>query len=125
LRFNIERANLMGMREEKDLDILIRLKGLGSDLSKLHEVDFFLYFPTEEMAKSASSEIEKEGYSVRVNVVNPPYWKRLFSKAIWSCCASKSIVPEKEKILQTSEWFNRIAQRYCGEYDGWGSEVTE
>jgi len=114
----------MDTREEKDLDILARLKELGSDLSKPHEADFFLYFPSEEMAKSASSEIEKEGYSVRVNVVKPPCWKRLFSRAIWSCCASKSIVPEKEKILETIEWFNGIAQRFCGEYDGWGSEVT-
>jgi len=110
---------------EKDLAVLVRLKELGSDLSKQHEVDFFLYFPSEEMAKSASREIEKEGYSVRVNVVKPPWWRRLFSRAIWCCCASKNIVPEQETILETSAWFNGIAQRFCGEYDGWGSEVTE
>ena len=46
----------MGARD-KDLSVLHRLKELGSDLSKSHTVDFFLYFPSEEQAKSATSEI--------------------------------------------------------------------
>jgi len=115
----------MGAREERDLAVLRRLKELGSDLSKPHEVEFFLYFPSEEQAKSAASEIEREGYVVSVYPLSPPWWRRLFSEPKWSCCATKSIVPEEETIFETGDWLDGIAERFCGEYDGWGTEVTE
>jgi len=113
----------MGARDERDLAVLRKLKELGSELSKPHTVDFFLYFPSEEQAKSAVSEIEREGYVVRVDPVSPPWWRRFFSKPEWSCCATKSMVPEEETILETGVWFDGIAKRFCGEYDGWGTEV--
>ncbi len=112
----------MGARD-KDLAVLHRLKELGSDLSKPHTVDFFLYFPSEEQAKSALSEIEREGYTVRIDCVPPPWWRRLFSKPVWSCRATKSMVPEEEAILETSAWFDGVAKHFCGEYNGWGTEV--
>ncbi len=115
----------MGAREERDLAVLRKLKDLGSDLGKPHTVDFFLYFPSKEHAKSAASEIEREGYLVRVYPLSPPLWRRLFSKPEWSCCATKSIVPEEETIFETGIWLDGIAERFCGEYDGWGTEVTE
>jgi hypothetical protein len=110
--------------QDKDLAVLRRLKELGSDLGKPHTVDFFLYFPSEEQASSAASEIEKEDYEVRVDCVPPPWWRRLFSKPVWGCYATKSIVPEEDTIVEISAWFEGIAQRFYGEYDGWGTEVT-
>ena len=115
----------MGARDEGDLAVLRRLKELGSDLSKPHMVDFFLYFPSEEQAWSAASEIEREGYEVTVDRVPTPWWRRLFSKPVWGCYANKSIVPEEDTILETSAWLDGIAQRFSGEYDGWGTEVTK
>ena len=64
----------MGSRD-KDLAVLQRLKELGSDLNKPHTVDFFLYFPSEEQARSAASEIEREGYKVRVDRAPTPWWR--------------------------------------------------
>ena len=115
----------MGARDEGDLAVLNRLKELGADLSKPHTVDFFLYFPSEEQAKSAASEIEREGYAVRVNRAPTPWWKRLFSKPSWGCYANKSIVPDEDTIVEISAWFDGIAQRFCGEYDGWGTGVVK
>jgi hypothetical protein len=114
----------MGARD-KDLAVLHRLKELGSDLSKPHKVDFFLYFPSEEQAKSAAGEIEREGYAVRINRAPMPWWRRLFSKPVWGCYANKSIIPDEETILETSRWFDGIAQRFCGEYDCWGTGVVK
>ncbi len=116
---------LMDASDEKDLAVLHRLEELGSDLSKPHTVDFFLYFPSEELARSAASEIERDGYVVNVHIAPQPWWRRLFSKPEWSCCASKSITPNTEIILKTSAWFNGIAQRLSGQYDGWGTKVEE
>jgi hypothetical protein len=114
----------MGNRD-KDLAVLHRLKEVGSDLSKPHTVDFFLYFPSEEQARSAASEIEREGYAVRINRAPTPWWRRLFSKSVWGCYVAKSMVPEEEAIIETSAWFDGIAQRFCGEYDGWGTGVVK
>jgi hypothetical protein len=116
---------LMNARNEKDLAVLRKLEELGSDLGKPHTVDFFLYFPSEELATSAASEIERDGYVVNSHIAPQPWWRRLFSMPIWSCCASKSIIPEEETILETSAWFNDIAQRFSGQYDGWGTEVEK
>ena len=114
----------MGARD-KDLAVLRRLKEVGSDLSKPHKVDFFLYFPSEEQAKSAASEIESEGYAVRINRAPTPWWRRLFSKPVWGCYANKSMIPEEDKIVEISAWFDGIAQHFYGEYDGWGTEVVK
>jgi len=111
--------------KERDLAVLSRLEELGSDLSKPHHIDFFLYFPSEELAKSAASEIENGGYVVKVDPLEPPWWRRLFSKTVWSICTSKSMVPAREVIFEAGDWFHGIAQRFSGEYDGWGTEVTE
>jgi hypothetical protein len=115
----------MGTRDEGDLVVLRRLEELGADLSKPHTVDFFLYFASADIAKSAASEIEKEGYVVGVDLVPPPWWRRLFSKGVWACCASKKMVPDEETILETSAWFDEIAARFGGDYDGWGTEVAQ
>jgi len=114
----------MGTRD-KDLAVLHRLKEVGSDLSKPHTVDYFLYFPSEEQARSAASEIEKEGFTVRVNRAPMPWWKRLFSKSSWGCYANKSIVPDEDAIVEISGWLDGIAQRFSGEYDGWGTGVVK
>jgi len=116
---------LMDARDEKDLAVLRRLEELGADLGKPHTVDFFLYFPSEELAKSAAGEIEMDGYVVNFHLAPQSWWRRLFSKPEWSCCASKSMVPNTETILETSTWFNDIAQRFSGQYDGWGTEVEK
>ncbi|MHC4418183.1 MAG: ribonuclease E inhibitor RraB, partial [Planctomycetota bacterium] len=78
-----------------------------------------------EFARSAASEIEKEGCSVKVDVTPQPWWQRLFSKPVWVCYASKSMVPERKIMFEISARFEEIAHRFSGEYDGWGTEVTK
>ncbi|MHC4529335.1 MAG: ribonuclease E inhibitor RraB, partial [Planctomycetota bacterium] len=104
----------MDAPDERDLVLLRRLEELGADLGKPHTVDFFLYFSSEEPARSAASEIEAHGYVVSISRVPPPWWRRLFSKGTWACCASKTMVPNRETILETSTWFDDIAQRLGG-----------
>ena len=114
----------MGSRD-KDVAVLRRLKELGSNLKKPHKVDYFLYFPSEEQARSAASEIEKEGFTFRVERAPMPWWKRLFSKPLWGCYANKIIVPDEDAIVEISGWLDGIAERFNGEYDGWGTEVVK
>src|SRR4051794_13152266 len=48
-----------------DAAVIEQLRAAGSDLSKPHELDFFLYFPTEAAAHAASEEI-KGDFTVEV-----------------------------------------------------------
>ena len=115
----------MGTTEEQDLAVLNRLEELGSDMTKPHKVDFFLYFKSEENARSAVREIEDDGFSVNLRRAEAAWWKRLLGKTVWSCRAMKSFVPAKEAILKASADFEEIAQRFDGEYDGWGAGLEK
>ena len=52
--------------EQADLQTLNRLEEAGSDLSKPHEMEFFLYFPDEASANAAAADIREQGFSVQV-----------------------------------------------------------
>src|SRR5204863_6747402 len=57
-------------KEGPDLDqqVLDQLKAAGSDLSKPHSIDFFLYFPSEDAAKQAAKDIEGDVDTVKVEL---------------------------------------------------------
>ena len=49
---------------DKDHSVLEKLFELGSNMTKPHQIDFFLYFPTKEKAQLAAKVIEKYGLDV-------------------------------------------------------------
>src|SRR6185503_9166522 len=49
--------------DDLDGQVLKQLVAAGSNLSKLHGVEFFLYFPDEERASKAFRELTAEGYA--------------------------------------------------------------
>ncbi len=109
---------------EADKAVLRQLKAHGSDLTKPHKIEFFFYFPSEALAKSAVAEIESGNLEVEIRAENIPWWKKLFTKQQWCCCASKTMIPEEEAVFETTAKFNEIANRFSGIYDGWVAEVT-
>jgi hypothetical protein len=44
-----------------DALVLAQLKKAGSDLSKPHSIEFFLYLPTQETAEKAADQIRSKG----------------------------------------------------------------
>ena len=104
-------------REEADLQTLNRLEEAGSDLSKPHEMEFFLYFPEEASANAAAGDIRDQGFVVEV--------KPSEEGSDWLCFAVKTMVPTYEDIVAISREFGAIAEAYGGEYDGWGTLVVK
>jgi regulator of RNase E activity RraB len=102
--------------EQADLETLNRLEEAGSDLSKPHEIEFFLYFPDEGSANAAAESIREQGFVVEVM---PPV-----DGSDWLCFATKTLVPTLEDIVTIGREFNEIAEAYGGEYDGWGTMVV-
>ena len=111
--------NLFGSAEKADPDsaVLTQLKKAGSDLSKPHDIDFFLYFPKEAAAKEAAKDIEANVDTVKVEL-GP-------DKQNWLCFGNKRMVPDHDKLVALRKRFNEVARKGNGLYDGWGTEVVK
>ena len=60
--------NLFRSKQNTDHDqlVLVQLRKSGSDLSKPHKIEFFLYFPTQSIAENAGLNIRDAGFEVEV-----------------------------------------------------------
>jgi len=101
------------IRWEKD--IIRQLERVKSNLSKTHDFDFYLYFPTPYEAKQASIELLLEGLTCEI--------KPGATDNNWLCLASIQLVPEAEELAQMESTFDKIARAHHGEYDGWESNI--
>lgn len=102
--------------EQADLETLNRLKEAGSDLSKPHEMEFFMYFPDEDSANAAAADIREQGFAVEVRPAG--------DGSEWLCFATMTMVPTYEDIVAIGREFNTVAESYGGQYDGWGTLVV-
>lgn len=110
--------DLFGKSEKSNPDeqVLIELEKAGSDLSKPHDIELFLFFPTKEAANSAANQIKTKGFDVKVQAGA--------ESESWVCYVYKTMVPELQAIQKTSAYLNEIADSLGGKYDGWGTEVV-
>ncbi len=102
---------------DPDQQVLDQLKKAGSDLAKLHNIEFFLYFPTEDSANRAAEDIRKVGCNVKVELGA--------DKTSWLCFAKKEMIPKHSELVKLRKRYNEIAQKLNGEYDGWGTEIVK
>lgn len=102
---------------DQDQKILDHLKERGSDLTIPHEIEFYVYFPTEQAAQTASPEITKKGF--RVHILADPSGNR------WLCLSLKEFIPELEAIKIIQKKFDDLAKPYGGKCDGWGTQVEK
>ena len=111
--------SLFGCSENPDHDesVLIQLKKAGSDLSKPHKIEFFLYFPSHSVAERAALRIREAGFQVEV--------RRAAKGNDWLCFATKMIVPELSALQQIRRDFSSLAASLKGEYDGWGTPIEK
>jgi len=110
---------LFGGSENPDLDesVLVQLKKAGSDLSKPHKIEFFLYFPSRSVAERAGLRIREAGFQVEV--------RRAAKGNDWLCFATKAMVPELSALQQIRCDFSSLASSLKGEYDGWGTPIEK
>jgi regulator of RNase E activity RraB len=100
-----------------DQQVLDQLSAAGSNLERPHPIEFFLYFPTEELANRAASEIKAEGFNVKVELGA--------DKSSWLCLATRQMTPRYEDLTRIRKRFDEIARKFQGEYDGWGTPVVK
>lgn len=115
IRFLVDRMRYGGAPktpQEADSLALRQLAGRGADLSKPRHVIHYLYFATEEDARSAAEAITEAAWTT---AVDPP------SEAIGQWCvkadAHRTVAPDTVAAFRS--WFESVAAEHRGEYDGW------
>ena len=110
---------LLGCSKKPDADelVIFELKKAGSDLSKPHKIDFYLYLPTQSAAEQAVVHVRDRGFEA---VVRPAA-----KGTNWLCLAKKALVPNLSDIKRIGRDFDQFCAAAGGDYDGWEAEVTK
>lgn len=110
-RVRCEGVEKRAQGEPFDRLILAQLAKAGGDLTSAIGVVNFAFFPSEESARSAASELEGAGYLVNV--------QRAVMGPKWLTQARMDMVPSAANVAMQRARFEALAATYGGEYDGW------
>ncbi|MNM50150.1 RNase E inhibitor protein [compost metagenome] len=112
-------CSAQSVAEQQDARVIENLVAAGSDTSKLHDIDFFMFLPSESQAELAAAEIEQLGYVV-VSIDQPPA-----NQSQWQLHATRRMVPQLDAMTATTRTLEALASKCGGDYDGWGTGVVE
>lgn len=98
-------------------EVLEQLRESGSDLTKPHDFEFYLYIPTKAYADKAAEKIRNSGFSA-AEVSRPA------SGSGWLCLARKTIIPDQANLSNLARFLEQIAAAVGGEFDGWEAEIV-
>ena len=98
-----------------DQQTLEQLRSAGSNLSKTHTIQFYLYVPSQQDAASAATTLQGNDFDTVV--------KLGADGKNWLCLGQKSMTPTIENLTEARQVFSTLATRYRGEYDGWKTAV--
>lgn len=102
----------------KDLLVLGQLIQAGADLTQPRHVLHYLYFPDEAQAEAASLEAAGRGFTAEVReplAEHPGQWSVV--------CEQHGVVLDPPKVGEDGDFFDELAVRHGGEYDGWEASV--
>jgi regulator of RNase E activity RraB len=104
-----------GPLPDGDAATLDELAHAGSDLSRQHTIEFFLYLPDQAAAEAVAAGLRSEGLTVDVN--------RAADGADWLCLIRQRMVPDMAGLRSWRVRLTALAEAHQGQYDGWGTEV--
>jgi hypothetical protein len=108
----------VGSEAASDVAVLSQLRHAGSDLSKPHEMEFFMYFPNEASAQRVAVSLRQKGFraDVRHSANRKPEWLVL---------AGRSMVPDASELVRLRAELSQLSSTEQGIYDGWGAPVVK
>lgn len=98
-----------------DADALSKIKELGVNPANSQEMEFFLYFPHESNAWFAAAALANMRFKTSVEISE---------SGQWLCMAMKTMKPAAERLEDLRNWMEELAERFNGEYDGWGYGIA-
>ncbi len=99
-----------------DGQVILQLKNAGSNLSKEHPVEFFIYAPNKDAAEKIATRIEREGFKPKI--------EKSESDQSWMVFAVKYMIPNEQELVKIRANLGQVARSVGGEYDGWGTPIV-
>jgi hypothetical protein len=97
-------------------EVLEQLCEMGSDTTRLHNFDFYMYLPTQSAANRTADMIRAKEFGAKV-VVNR-------SGENWLCRAALALVPQTAPLEDIRTFLGEIESELGGDFDGWESDVV-
>lgn len=104
-------------RAGPDAFVIAQLERAGSNVGRLHAVEFFLYFPERDAADLAATKVATLGMETKVD--------RAADGRLWLVFATRNMVPTEKELVRLRALLEAIAAEGKGEYDGWGAPVVK
>ncbi|MDM1762731.1 MULTISPECIES: ribonuclease E inhibitor RraB [unclassified Acinetobacter] len=95
-------------------NLLWQMQEDGDDLNEIHEIEFSLYFKTQELAEKCAIHLLFEEQKISM------YLDEEIEPNEWVITVFVNLLPDYSDIVDLEEWFSKIAEQFSGEYDGWG-----
>ena len=111
-------CSAQSIAEQQDALVIENLVSAGSDISKPHNIDFFMFMPSKSKAKLAAAEMAQLGYTIAS-------LDRASGQSQWQIHATRVMAPQLEAMTATTRALEAIAAKHGGDYDGWGTGVVE
>jgi len=103
-------------QQDPDSQGLARYERAGSELSKLHKVDFYLFVATREAAYRLASKIKELHFETNVAPMKPGQWLVL---------ATKLMLPTQADLVFIREQLTALAAAEKGQYSHWDTTVVK
>lgn len=100
--------------EQQDAQVIESLRQNGADVTKVHDIDFYLIFTRQSDATVAAEQSRLLGYKV-VSV------SQMSATRQWEVHAKRKMVPELGAMQATTRALQALAKARGGYYDGWGT----
>lgn len=111
-----ERSPELGLKLG-DMLVLQQLIEAGGDPRAPRHVVYYLYFDREDRARAAEADASDGGFDVDVRSPD--------ASGQWAVvCERHDYVLDPETVRDNSDFFDGLAERYAGEYDGWEASVN-
>ena len=101
----------IALSERTNLALLSRMKEGGFDFSKVHPIEFYAVFPTEECARKAARQFQ--GESINAQVIER-------EEGGWTLQVSKVMFATNTGIVDYEQELRGALMPMGGIMDGWG-----
>ncbi|MCU0720133.1 MAG: ribonuclease E inhibitor RraB [Pirellula sp.] len=114
------------MHTHESDDVLFgMLKQLQIDFQRPREVNFYFVFKNQSNADGASRLLQQKNWTIDRFTIDPPWWKRLFAKPTWWISVTREMQLDEKGVKAITTEFQKIAESFDGEYDGWEANVVD
>jgi hypothetical protein len=99
--------------DDADGVALTRVAAMGSDMTKLMEIDFFVDVPSQEAGLQVVELATRFGYRTHLEYDE--------EDGAWTCYCTKLMVPTYEAVCGAQTELDDLSRHLGGRSDGWGT----